>query len=170
MLTSYHVHSNHSDGSTSIRELVQAAIEAGLDEIGISDHYVYLPGGKSVWWSMPLDFLPGYFEEIKSIADEVGDKPVIRYGIEVDYDPRTQDHLAEVLRSYPFDYVIGSVHFVDDFPVDEQKKRWDTLTENERNDVIRKDLGPDNPNGAIRSVRYRRSPRPLQEVRRAANR
>ena len=96
------------------------------------------PAGRASGGACPSISCPVILKRSQSIADEVGDKLVIRYGIEVDYDPRTQEHLAEVLRSYPFDYVIGSVHFVDDFPVDEQKKRWDTLTENERNDIIRK--------------------------------
>jgi len=137
MLTSYHVHSNRSDGTSSIRALVQAAVAAGVNELGISDHYVHLTNGKIVDWSMMLSELPAYFKEIKAAADEVKGKLVVRLGLEADFDPKTWRDLAKVLRSYPLDYVIGSVHFVDGFPIDDTTDYWDDLSEPERNDMMR---------------------------------
>ena len=137
MLTSYHVHSTLSDGASTVREHILAALDAGLDEIGISDHYVLLPDHKAVDWSLPPSALPAYFDEIRSAAAEVEGKLVVRYGIEADFDPQTASELAEILRAYPFDYVIGSVHFVEGFAVDECAENWDALTQPERNGVIR---------------------------------
>ena len=137
MLTSYHVHSIFSDGSDTIREIVRAAAEAGLDEIGVSDHYVFLPDGRAVDWSMPLDALPRYIEEIRAASDEFRDRVTVRYGVEADYLPETADALAQTIAAHPFDYVIGSVHFVDGFPIDESPEFWQALSEAERNDIIR---------------------------------
>jgi len=137
MITSYHVHSNLSDGQNTIREFVHAAAEADIDEVGISDHYVLLPGGTTVDWSMPLDALPAYIDDIRAAADEIGDGVVVRYGLEADYDPDTADELRGILQDYPFDYVIGAVHFVDGFPVDECAENWNKLSQTERNDLIR---------------------------------
>jgi histidinol-phosphatase (PHP family) len=137
MLISYHVHSTYSDGKKTIRELVEAAVAQGLDELGISDHYVLLPEGRSVSWSMSLDGLAQYLAELEEVAEEFRGRLVIRKGLEVDYDHATENGLAEVLRAHDFDFVIGSVHFIDGFPVDESPEHWDRLSESERNDMIR---------------------------------
>lgn len=137
MITSYHVHSTYSDGKTSIRELAEAAVALGIDELGISDHYVFLSSGELPGWSMPLDALPGYLAEVEAIADEFRGRLVVRKGLEADYDPGTERELAEALGRYEFDYVIGSIHFIDGFPVDESPEHWDALSEPERNDMMR---------------------------------
>lgn len=137
MLTSYHVHSIYSDGKTTIRELAEAAAAQGLDELGISDHYVLLPAGRNVSWSMSLDGLAQYLTELQEVTEEFRERLVIRKGLEVDYDPATERELAEVLHAHDFDFVIGSVHFIDGFPVDESPDHWDRLSEDERNDLIR---------------------------------
>lgn len=41
------------------------------------------------------------------------------------------------LAPYPFDYIIGSIHYVNGFPVDENAVNWERLTVDERNDVWR---------------------------------
>lgn len=137
VLTSYHVHSNISDGKNTIREFAEAAVRAGIDELGISDHYVLLASGRRICWSMPLDGLPTYFDDLRAADEEFKGKLVLRYGLEADHDPEAAAELGEILRSYPFDYVIGSVHFIDGFSVDERKENWDALTEPERNDMVR---------------------------------
>lgn len=137
MITSYHVHSTFSDGKNSIRELVAAAVDMGLDELGISDHYVYLADGESAWWSMPLSALPDYLAQIADAEKEHAGKITVRRGVEADFDPASAAELGEVLRAHPFDYVIGSVHFVDGFPIDDCKENWDRLNMSERDDMIR---------------------------------
>ncbi len=136
MLASYHVHSNYSDGDSSIADIVTAGAGAGLDELGISDHYVLLEGGQTLNWSMPLDALPMYLEEIEAARELCGDL-ILRVGVEADFVPGTVDELGDVLGSLPLDFVLGSVHLVDGFLVDCAKKYWDEITQNERNDVIR---------------------------------
>ncbi len=137
MITSYHVHSTYSDGKTSIRELAEAAVAQGIDELGVSDHYVWLGSGDLPVWSMPLSGIPRYLAELDEVAEEFRGRLVVRKGLEADYDPATERELGEVLRQYPFDYVIGSVHFIDGFPIDEDADHWDALSQTERNDMIR---------------------------------
>jgi histidinol-phosphatase (PHP family) len=137
MLTSCHVHSTYSDGIATIRDLALAAVALGLDELGISDHYVLLGSGKEISWSMPLSNLPVYFEELREVAAEFRDKLTIGFGLEADFDPASAYNLREVLEAYPFDYVIGAVHFIDGFPVDEKPENWDALSKPERNDMMR---------------------------------
>jgi histidinol-phosphatase (PHP family) len=137
MLTSYHVHSRWSDGQTDIRALVTAAQEIGLRELGISDHYVMPPGGEIVSWSMPLDALPAYFQEIAEAADAAGPTLILRRGLEADYFPEQAGALREILAARELDFVIGAVHFVDGFPIDESVGHWEALSVAERDDVIR---------------------------------
>src|SRR5687768_3983564 len=115
MLTSYHNHTNWSDGAPTLAAQIQAAKAAGLDELGISDHYVLLPDRRDVEWSMPLDMLGEYVLQICSAAHEVRGL-VLRLGIEADFIPETVDELRERLAPHPWDYIIGSVHSVDGFP------------------------------------------------------
>jgi histidinol-phosphatase (PHP family) len=135
--TSYHVHSRWSDGTSDIRALLVAAREANLDEIGVSDHYSLSPPGLTVSWSMPLDRLGEYLAEIRREAAELGERPVVRYGVEADYFPGMEDALRAVLAAHPLDYVIGSVHYVDAFPVDEKHPLWAALSPDERETVFR---------------------------------
>ncbi len=119
IVTSYHVHTIRSDGEAPARDFAEAALGMHLNELGFSDHYVLIEGGSVPDWSMALDELPNYCEEIENIRAEMHGKLTVRCGIEADFDPATVKELDKLLRDYSFDYVIGSVHFVDGFPVDE---------------------------------------------------
>lgn len=134
MLTSYHNHTDWSDAACTLEQQIEGARQAGLDELGISDHYVLHPGGRQVDWTMPLDRLEEYVAAVRS-AKAAG--LVLRLGIEADYFPETVDSLRERLAGKPFDYVIGSVHYVDGFPIDENAKNWDALSLDERNETWR---------------------------------
>lgn len=137
MLISYHNHTTWSDGAPTLAAQIQAARAAGLDELGISDHYVLYPGGVEIDWSMPVDLLGDYVLQLRAAAAETRDL-TLRIGIEADYFPETVDALRERLEAHPFDYVVGSVHYVDGFPIDEDAKRWDALSEADRNDLWRR--------------------------------
>lgn len=137
MRTSYHCHTIITHGYSTVSEFVRAAIAEGLDELGISEHYTLLPDGRPLDWSMPKCGLDDYFMALQAAKDEAGDKLVLRCGLEADFIPETADELAKILKAYPFDYVIGSVHFVDDFCVDESAHDWNRLSLNERNDIVR---------------------------------
>lgn len=139
MITSYHNHTNWSDGAPTLAAQIQAARQLGLDELGISDHYVLYPGGGDAAreWSMDLDLLGDYVLELRAAADETKDL-TLRIGIEADFFPETVEELRERLAPYPFDYVIGSVHYVDGFPIDRCAPDWDALSQDERNDMWRR--------------------------------
>jgi len=135
--TSYHVHSNFSDGRNSVPEIVAAAAAAGLDEVGISDHLVLLGQERRVTWSMSVDDLPDYFDAIEHAAGNAPHGLTVRRGLEIDFIPEAIDQTADIVERYPLDYVIGSVHFFDGFPIDECRERWDRISEAERDDIIR---------------------------------
>jgi len=125
MRTSYHAHTLWSDGSASVAEMLAAARDEGLDELGISDHLVVAPG-EMPGWGMSPDQLPAYVAEVRAAA--AGTRcPVLRLGVEADFFPETIADLRRVLASHPFEYVIGSVHFLGPFPIDRAREDWQAL-------------------------------------------
>ena len=137
MLTSYHVHSTWSDGKKSLEEMAEAAVEAGLDELGFSDHYVLPEDRKKLPWSMDPDKLSLYVEEVESLAEKFSDKIKIKLGLEVDYLRETAYEVKEIIKSFPFDYIIGSVHAVGDFTIDYKAGHWENLSQKEKDRIIK---------------------------------
>jgi histidinol-phosphatase (PHP family) len=132
MKTSYHVHSRWSDGKTGIAELIAAAGEAGLEELGISDHYVLAPPPQVVSWSMPLDRLGDYLADVDAATAAAPAGLIVRRGVEADFFPGQEAAIRAALAPHRFDYVIGSVHYVDGFAVDASRPGWDRLSPDER--------------------------------------
>lgn len=129
--TSYHVHSTWSDGCESIEALVTAAREVGLAELGVSDHFVLYPG-RAMDWSMPTDRVEEYAHKVLEVAART-DGVAVRLGIEVDYLPETLGETIRRIEGLPLDYRIGSVHFIDGFPVDGDATLWQPLTQDQVN-------------------------------------
>ena len=121
MLTSYHNHSLYSDGRGSLKSMLSAAQQWGLDELGISDHLVLDPHGDTPFWSMEPDSLPGYLAGLAEARRNA--VPTLRIGIEADWLPGQHDAIADATADPRFDYVIGSVHQVLGLHVDSATER-----------------------------------------------
>jgi histidinol-phosphatase (PHP family) len=106
----YQVHSVRShDGKATIREQCERAVELGLDEIGFSEHKDFDPADPVVeYFNYAL-----YMEEIERAREEFEGRLIIRMGVEIDYQKWFEEEIATYLDSHPFDFVIGSVHYVD---------------------------------------------------------
>ena len=96
-----HTHTCFSDGANTPEEMIQAAIDLGMSEIGISDHS-YLSFDCD--YTLQADRLDDYKTEILRLKEKYKDKIEVRLGIEQDY---FSDFPAE-----GYEYVIGSVHYV----------------------------------------------------------
>lgn len=119
-LVDYHIHTVLSDGKNNHEEMVLSAIEKGLDEIGFSDHVCIKP----VDWAMRAIDIPVMTNHILDLKEKFQDKIKIRYGMELDYFPGHEAELKEIIDSVPLDYVIGSVHFIDDWNFDTDKSLY----------------------------------------------
>lgn len=125
MATDYHLHTplcGHATGQP--RDYVLAAKAAGLSEIGFSDHNP-MPTQFDDWRMAP-DQLPLYLEMVAQAQTEFPDFP-IRLGLECDYLAGYEDHIRNLTAQAPWDYLIGSVHYITpDWDVDNPKhlKRW----------------------------------------------
>jgi histidinol-phosphatase (PHP family) len=137
LATSYHCHSRWSDGEGEIADFVDQAKAIGLGELGLSDHYVLTPDRSPKNWAMPIDALGDYVAAVQAAAEESGPDLIVRLGVEADHIPETAGELKDLLAEYPFDYVIGSVHAVDGFPIDSTPQDWEGISRPERDEIIR---------------------------------
>ncbi len=111
-----HAHSNYSDGRF-LPHMVEAAVEAGLEGVGIADHCVVSdrdrPREARARWGFTLDRTYGRRRRaIESIREEVDFR--VFDAVEMDYDPRDEEQVAAFLDKAGFDYAVGSVHVVGD--------------------------------------------------------
>ncbi|MBP5092537.1 MAG: histidinol-phosphatase [Abditibacteriota bacterium] len=135
-MKSYHNHTIFSDGQNTVEEMVSAAVALGMEEFGMSDHYVRPYDGLTFGWSMPEERLPEYFAELDRVAAKFAGKIVLKRGLEADYSPQTIDYVRDFLKTLPLDYLIGSVHQIDDFPIDDRAEYWERISQAKRNDII----------------------------------
>ena len=113
--TDYHVHTTYSDGKSEPEAYIEAALRLGLKEIGFSDHLN--PSGGDLLWCMDHRKLPAYVEHILALKKKHKDIAV-RLGLEVDYLPGMEKVTHEIISAAPFDYIIGSVHYMGEESVD----------------------------------------------------
>ncbi len=109
----YHLHGNFSGhGRGELESYVSVALEKGFREIGFSAH---LPKVKEPdpYHAMLEDELPRYVELVHRLQNKYRGRLNIKLGIEADYFAGYEEETARLLRSQPFDYVIGAVHFLD---------------------------------------------------------
>ncbi|MGE5420531.1 MAG: histidinol-phosphatase [Chloroflexota bacterium] len=113
--TDYHIHTTFSDGRSSPEDYISAAAEAGLSEIGFSEHLTpFMPPQK---WNMDPANTGKYLECIQNLKEKNSGIKV-RTGLEVDFFPGREEETRAILSSIPLDYVIGSVHYQGDVTVD----------------------------------------------------
>jgi len=114
MLKDIHVHTKlckHANGE--IREYIEKGMDAGLDEIGFSDHIPF-PNGKENSVRMEMEELPEYINEIR-VAQKAYNTISIKLGLEAEYLPGCEDYLRDIFETYNFDYILGSIHYISDW-------------------------------------------------------
>jgi histidinol-phosphatase (PHP family) len=109
----YHMHTplcRHANGEPV--DYARRALEVGLAEIGFTDHS---PMRRDDFdnWRMRADQLDEYVEKVRRAQREFP-QLVIRLGLEVDYLPGHEDWIRDLAGRHPWDYFIGSVHYVSD--------------------------------------------------------
>ena len=111
----YHAHSQFSDGS-EMAAMVRAAAAAGLAGIGIADHCIVFEDefGRRDQFDL-VETYERRRERITEIREEFD--VAVFDAAEVSYHPDHEVATRSFLREAEFDYVVGSVHFTDEFDV-----------------------------------------------------
>jgi len=139
VLLDYHMHLERDEYTgpcpytlERIEEYVRAAKAQGVQEIGISEHCHRFAEFRELF--QPIMEAPGadhpgvawlrdnFYETLERYVDAVVKAQErglpVKLGIEVDWFPGAADAIRHILEPYPWDYVIGSVHFLGDWPID----------------------------------------------------
>ncbi|MTI81564.1 MAG: histidinol-phosphatase [Firmicutes bacterium] len=130
MLTDYHIHVERGPYTVEwLREFKKQAEKVGIEEWGISEHAYRFVETSHIFMNnwvkeRQTETMKDYLAMIGD-AREQGMK--VKFGIEMDYFPGKEEEISRFISEYPFDYVIGSVHWIDQwgFDLDEMKEEWD---------------------------------------------
>lgn len=130
MLTDYHSHLEKGTLTIDyLKQFVDTAKEKGIQEFGISEHAYHFYETKNIvskpWMEERRYYKMDDYVDLFKRADQL--EMDVRMSIEMDYTPGRHAEMEAFIKSYPFDYVIGSVHWVEDFGIDlaEYRKEWD---------------------------------------------
>ena len=129
MLIDYHMHTRLTDGTGEPVDYARVALERGLDEIGCSDHAPL--GNRDTDWTMKLADLDTYVGWVRE-AQQKFPSLTIKLGLEVDYMPGREEWIRELAGLHPWDFLLGSVHYIGDFPVDRSADDWKNENVDER--------------------------------------
>src|SRR2546427_7229781 len=91
-------------------ELAAHALNVGLTEIGFSDHSP-MPQDNFDEWRMRAADLEEYVAKVERARREHPNL-TIKLALEVDYIPGYEQWIRDLAARYPWDYLIGSVHYI----------------------------------------------------------
>lgn len=122
----YHVHLEQGPYTIEwVKKFLEEGQKRTVVEIGFSEHCYRFYQAKHLWRS---EGPRGRWHEeratedieeyIKIVEDAKRLGFPVKLGVEVDYIPEWEDEIRYFVSFYPFDYVIGSVHWLGDFGFD----------------------------------------------------
>lgn len=130
MLTDYH---NHLERGTLtldyLKRFTDAAEKKGIKHFGISEHAYHFYQTADILRNSWVDERRFYdMDDYVELFKEAWRNHIdVKMSIEMDYTPGKHKQMEQFINSYDFDYVIGSIHWIDDFGIDlaEYKREWD---------------------------------------------
>jgi histidinol-phosphatase (PHP family) len=135
MLIDYHMHLRRLNGSVedvdhtieAVERYVDAARARGVDEIGLTEHVYYFRETRFAW-TVPYQ-LERCTQSLERYCDAILEAKhrglPVKLGLEVDWVPEHADALAEALEPFPWDFLLGSVHWIDGVAVDQRPGLWE---------------------------------------------
>lgn len=127
-IADYHMHLEHGPFSRDwALRFVETALSRGVTEVGFSEHGHRFPENRHM---LPVDWTSGDLETYVRLVRSLKDEGLpVKLGLEMDYVPGFEAGIAAFISKAPFDYVIGSVHWVDGFGFDipDNIPRWREL-------------------------------------------
>ena len=106
---------NHANGEP--RQYLEAAIARGIDIFGFADH---APMNFDQKYRMSFEQMDLYERMIRDLRDEFSGRIDVRLGYEVDF-MRKKELMDERIFAREVDYLIGSVHFLNNWGFDNEE-------------------------------------------------
>lgn len=139
MIVDYHMHlrgpSNGREGpvelsADAVERFVEQAEARGVDEIAFTEHMYYFREAE------PLLSFPYHRERVAhdldaycdAILEAKGRGLPVKLGLELEWIPGRDEELAGIMRPYPWDFLLGSVHLVDGEAVDLEPGVWGQMS------------------------------------------
>ena len=127
------LHGGHSGqycdhASGTLREVLEAAVSQGYSTFGVTEHAPRLGDRflydeeRQMGWDVPklISNFETYAEDIRKLSTEFDGRLTVLRGFEIEVVP--DDRYAEVMsgyrRDFVFEYMVGSVHHVDEILID----------------------------------------------------
>lgn len=110
MIADRHVHTGFSeDSSEDPKKSIEKAISLGMRDLYITDHYdMDFPDGLFM-------FDPDeYFRVMNGLKEAYKDQIQLHIGVELGLKTGIASKLKEFIDKWPFEFVIGSIHLIDD--------------------------------------------------------
>jgi len=135
VIVDYHMHlrgpANGHEGAIeltveAVERFVDQARARGVDEIAFTEHMYYFREAE------PLLAHPYHRARVAHDLDDYCDAILaakarglpVKLALELEWLPGREDELAEVMRPYPWDFLLGSVHLLDGEAVDMEPGAW----------------------------------------------
>lgn len=117
IVVDYHTHTflcKHAKGTPE--EYLRVAAEKGIKHLGISDHCP-VPLGYDIECRMGINQFEEYLRIVEKLKNNKHGIEIL-LGLEVDWVAHKVEEIIEFIGKYDFDYILGSIHYVEDFPFD----------------------------------------------------
>ena len=127
MIVDYHMHLRAPDGSLDhtvegVERFVEAAAGRGIDEIGFTEHVYYFTKTRELW-SVPYQLQRCRYDlepYVEAIVEAQRQGMPVKLGLEVDYVPGREEDTRRLLKPYPWDFLLGSIHYLDGLGLDQE--------------------------------------------------
>ena len=134
MIVDYHMHLRRpaigreevDHTPAAVLPYLETAAERGVDEIGFTEHVYYFRQTREIWVNeyerqRCVHDLDLYCE---TVLDARRQGLPVKLGLEVDYVGERQERLTELISGYPWDFLLGSVHYIHDVAIDQEPGIW----------------------------------------------
>jgi histidinol-phosphatase (PHP family) len=134
VIADYHMHLRDereeiAHDVSAVEPFLAAARAAGVDEIGFAEHVYYFRQTRPLWTvryhidrcNRDLDAYVG------AVVDAQARGLPVKLGLEVDYVPGREAETRALLAPYPWDYLLGSIHFIGNHGVDSEPRLIDAV-------------------------------------------
>lgn len=133
VLTDLHTHTNASHAVDTVQAMYASARDQGIQILGFSEH-----SPRPLGYDYPVEYrdrltqcFPRYVEEVLALKNNTDGIEVL-LGMEMDWFSEEEAFIRQAASSYPFEYMLGSVHFLGKWPFDSMPKDWEQFDENKR--------------------------------------
>lgn len=129
IIVDLHNHTLHSHAKDTTEDMAASAFAKGMAVFGMSEHSLRPEG-----YVYADDYQPklaagfsSYIAEVMEVRERYKGRMDVLLGLEMDFMPAETAYAAESVAQYPYEYVIGGLHFQGRWGFDGPAGDWDPL-------------------------------------------